>query len=256
MITTFSNVLTFEKEIKTIKKEALVLRHYVDKKRGYFFFKRAFDIAISSLFTMLVLSWLIPFIAVLIRLDSRGPVFFIQKRVGRGGRTFRCLKFRTMIVNAEANTTQARENDTRITRLGKFLRTSNLDELPQFINVLLGHMSIVGPRPHMHSDCCKFSAVVAGYKFRNMVRPGITGLAQVKGFRGPTRDFASIFHRYQFDAFYVRNANFWLDMRIIRQTAGQTIISLYRRLFPVDHSQTSTHPFSRKWIAALRSPRN
>jgi putative colanic acid biosynthesis UDP-glucose lipid carrier transferase len=153
-----------------------------------------------------------------------------------------------MIVNGEADKLQARKNDSRITRVGRFLRKSNLDEFPQFLNVLVGNMSVVGPRPHMHADCNNFSNVIPEYKFRNMVKPGITGLAQVKGYRGPTKDFESIFHRYQFDAFYIRNANFWLDMRIIRQTAVQTILSL---LFMLRNS--SRLPVYRKWAMALRN---
>ena len=146
------------------------------------------------------------------------------------GRTFNCIKFRTMVLNREANNKQAEENDVRITHIGKFLRNSSLDELPQFLNVISGRMSIVGPRPHMHSDCIRFSDTVAGYKFRNFIKPGITGLAQIKGFRGPSKDFESIFHRYQYDAFYVRNCNFWLDLRIIRKTAAQTILFVYSKL--------------------------
>jgi putative colanic acid biosynthesis UDP-glucose lipid carrier transferase len=128
-----------------------------------------------------------------------------------------------MYINPDANLKPAKENDPRITRLGNFLRKSNLDELPQFFNVLVGHMSIVGPRPHMHRDCAVFSEVVETYKFRSLSRPGITGLAQVKGFRGPATNFDKIFKRYQWDAFYVRNANFWLDLRIIQKTASQTL---------------------------------
>lgn len=230
--------------------ESIVLRRFVDERKNYFIVKRAFDIFLSFLITILILSWLFPIIAFLIKLESRGPIFFIQRRVGRGGRTFSCFKFRTMMVNAEANVRQAQVNDSRITRVGRFLRVSNLDEFPQFFNVLLGHMSIVGPRPHMHADCTKFSSVVSSYKFRNMVKPGITGLAQVKGYRGPTKDFSSIFRRYQFDAFYVRNANFWLDLRIIRKTAGQTFTALFDRLIP----NTSANPSGyRKWVANFRS---
>jgi putative colanic acid biosysnthesis UDP-glucose lipid carrier transferase len=232
MITTSFNEIQYFKEKKGIATESLSLRSFLDYKRNYFFFKRVGDITLSLGVIVLLLSWLIPILAVLIKLDSSGPVFFIQRRVGRWGRSFRCFKFRTMVVNDLANTEQARENDVRITRVGKFLRRSNLDEFPQFINVLLGHMSIVGPRPHMHADCDRFSKVITNYKFRSLVRPGITGLAQIKGYRGPTRDFASIFHRYQFDSFYVRNASFWLDMRIIRKTAAQTIRQLLGRLFP------------------------
>ncbi|HUR10956.1 MAG TPA: sugar transferase [Flavitalea sp.] len=206
------------------------LRTFVDKRQHFFGIKRTVDIILSSIIVLFILSWLFPLIALLIKMDSAGPVFFIQRRVGRGGRTFRCLKFRTMIVNGEANDSQAEENDARITRIGSFLRKSNLDEFPQFLNVLTGNMSIVGPRPHMHSDCDKFSQVIPGYKFRNMVKPGITGLAQIKGYRGPTKDFESMFRRYQYDSYYIRNANIWLDMRIVRQTAYQTIYLLWLRL--------------------------
>jgi putative colanic acid biosynthesis UDP-glucose lipid carrier transferase len=186
-----------------------------------------------------LLSWLIPLLALLIRLDSKGPVFFIQKRVGFLGRSFYCIKLRTMYVNAEANTRQARESDPRVTRFGRFLRKSNLDELPQFLNVLIGHMSVVGPRPHMHEDCRKFSQIVACYKFRNILKPGITGLAQVKGFRGPADSFERVFKRYQWDAFYVRNGGFGLDMRIIRKTVAQTLAYL-RPSRPVLHAEA--HP--------------
>jgi putative colanic acid biosynthesis UDP-glucose lipid carrier transferase len=233
-----------------ITSEGLVLRRFVDDRKNYFIVKRLFDLVVSFFVTVLILSWLLPIIALLIKLESRGPVFFVQKRVGRGGKTFSCFKFRTMFVNKEANVKQAQVNDSRITRVGKFLRISNLDEFPQFFNVLLGHMSIVGPRPHMHADCTKFSEVVSCYKFRNMVKPGITGLAQVKGFRGPTKDFSSIFRRYQYDAFYVRNANFWLDLRIIRQTAAQTIGVLTKKL---SFKDSSTPGGYRRLVANLRS---
>lgn len=229
MTTTFSNVQSFERKTNATTVMSN-LRVYVNQKLKYFFFKRLFDIVVSALVIVFILSWLLPIVALLIKLDSRGPVFFVQRRVGRWGRTFRCFKFRTMVVNDYANTKQAGENDSRITTIGNFLRKSNLDEFPQFFNVLLGDMSIVGPRPHMHADCNKFANVVSGYKFRGLMKPGITGLAQVKGYRGPTYDFESIFHRYQFDAFYVRNANFWLDIRIIRETAVQTIGVIFSKL--------------------------
>lgn len=198
---------------------------------------------------ILMLSWLFPIISLLIKLTSKGPVFFVQRRVGRGGRSFPCLKFRTMVVNEQANTRQAAEHDIRITKIGRFLRQSNLDEFPQFINVLLGHMSIVGPRPHMYADCNRFSSAIPGYKFRNIVKPGITGLAQVKGYRGATNDFISMFHRYQFDAFYVRNANFWLDMRIMRKTAVQTTRLLSKK--SVEGKKIQRLPFYKRWAAAL-----
>jgi len=225
------------------------LRSFVDSRPQFYFIKRIVDLLLSSLIVIFILSWLFPIIALLIWLDSTGPVFFIQRRVGRGGKTFRCLKFRTMVVNDFANTDQADENDVRITRVGSFLRKSNLDEFPQFLNVLAGQMSIVGPRPHMHSDCNKFSSVISGYKFRNMVKPGITGLAQIKGYRGPTNDFESMFHRYQYDSFYIRNANIWLDMRIVRHTAFQTANILWFRLYKTDFQQRL---ISKKFAAFFR----
>jgi putative colanic acid biosynthesis UDP-glucose lipid carrier transferase len=204
--------------------QELPLRTYIDDKKSYFFFKRVFDIVVSSLFIVFVLSWFLPILALLIKLDSKGPVFFFQKRTGRGGKTFICYKLRTMILNREADIWPALENDSRITRVGRVLRKYNFDELPQFFNSLLGSMSIVGPRPHMTVDCNRFSSEVPGYKFRNLVKPGITGLAQVKGFHGPAMDTRDISLRYGWDAFYIRNAFFLLDIRIIRRTI--------RMLFP------------------------
>ncbi|WP_158085195.1 sugar transferase [Niastella vici] len=203
----------------------------MERKQSYFIAKRCFDIVTSLMICVMVLSWLLPILMILIKLDSRGPVFFKQKRVGFLGRVFWCYKLRTMYINKDADIRQASEDDPRITRIGKFLRVTGLDEFPQFINVLLGQMSIVGPRPHMYADCNKFANAISGYKFRNLVKPGITGLAQIKGYRGPTKDFESIFHRYQFDAFYVRNANFWLDSRIVRKTIAQIIGEVFSRIF-------------------------
>jgi putative colanic acid biosynthesis UDP-glucose lipid carrier transferase len=206
--------------------------------------KRSFDIIFSIFVIIFLLSWLLPILSILIIVNSRGPVFFVQKRTGRNGKTFNCLKLRTMVVNAQANQLQARNNDPRITKVGKFLRLSCLDELPQFFNVLIGDMSIVGPRPHMISDCKKFSKVVKDYNDRNMVKPGITGMAQVKGFRGETNGYYDIFHRYKWDMFYVRNAGFRLDMRIIRLTITytfSTIISKY--LQKLRKEQTTTYLF-------------
>ena len=225
------------------------LRSFVDCRQHFFLFKRMVDIVLSVFVILFVLSWLFPLVAFMIWIDSSGPVFFIQKRVGRGGRTFRCLKFRTMIINNNANRRQATENDLRITRIGAFLRKCNLDEFPQFLNVLAGDMSIVGPRPHMHADCNKFSSVISGYKFRNMVKPGITGLAQIKGYRGPTRDFESMFRRYQYDSYYIRNASIWLDMRIVRHTAAQTTIILWKKF---TCNENERRPVLRKITASFR----
>ncbi|HXB90692.1 MAG TPA: sugar transferase [Puia sp.] len=208
--------------------------------------KRLFDILFSIGVLIFVMSWLFPLLYVLIRLDSKGPAFFIQRRVGFLGRSFPCLKFRTMQMNAEANTKQATDNDPRITRVGRFLRNSNLDELPQFLNVLVGHMSVVGPRPHMYKDCDSFSNVVEGYKFRNLMKPGITGLAQVKGYRGPALTFEKIFRRYQWDAFYVRNASLWLDLRIIHFTVVQTLSYLVSKFIVIE--DTPDAPMAAEWI--------
>jgi putative colanic acid biosynthesis UDP-glucose lipid carrier transferase len=204
--------------------------HYTGRQRSYYFTKRGFDIIFSLALLVLVLSWLVPLIALITRLDSGGAVFFRQKRVGRNGRSFTCYKFRTMVVNDEADIKQATKDDPRITRTGRWLRRSNIDELPQLINVLAGHMSIVGPRPHMPADCERFSALLNDYDYRHLVKPGITGLAQVKGYHGPAPDYESIFHRYQWDAFYVRNACFRIDMRVLLETATQRISIAYKKI--------------------------
>ncbi len=208
------------------EKETVLLNNYVVRRKTYLFFKRIFDIFFSLLFIACVLSWLLPIISLLIAIDSKGPVFFVQRRMGRNGRSFWCLKFRTMFANEEADEKQAEENDYRITRMGKFLRRTNIDEFPQFINVLIGDMSIIGPRPHMLSDCTRFSFVIPAYKFRTLIRPGITGLAQVKGHHGPTVDYESIFTRYHWDAAYIRSASFSLDLKIISLTFSQSITNI------------------------------
>jgi putative colanic acid biosynthesis UDP-glucose lipid carrier transferase len=219
---------------KKVEANSTNLRKYVDTRYSYLSAKRIFDILVSSFVIVFIFSWLLPILWLLIKLDSRGPAFFVQKRVGFLGRSFPCLKFRTMYNNSEANTKQATENDPRITRMGRFLRHSNLDEIPQFLNVLLGHMSVVGPRPHMYQDCSNFSRVVDAYKFRNLMKPGITGLAQVKGYRGPAQNFDKIFRRYQWDAFYVRNAGFWLDIRIVHRTAVQTLAYIFSKFIVIE----------------------
>ena len=193
--------------------------------------KRIFDIVVSFLVIVFVLSWLLPILALIIKIDSRGPIFFTQKRVGALGKVFNCFKLRSMVVNAEAITCQAKSNDPRITTFGRFLRISCFDELPQFLNVLIGDMSIVGPRPHMIIDCKEFSKVISHYNSRYLVKPGITGMAQVKGYRGVTKDFYDIFHRYKWDMFYVRNVSFNLDMKIIKLTIVSTVATICSSFF-------------------------
>ncbi|MBS1601033.1 MAG: sugar transferase [Bacteroidetes bacterium] len=187
---------------------------------SYFFFKRFFDLLFSVLVIVFVLSWALPLMALLIKLDSRGPVFFFQKRIGKGGRPFICIKMRTMVVNPQADQVPAGREDGRVTRMGKWLRCSYLDELPQFFNVLLGSMSLVGPRPYMLTDNQVFSRIVAEHPMRYTIKPGITGMAQIKGLHGPLseRDGAVIVTRFQWDIFYIRNANFLLDIDIIRRS--------------------------------------
>jgi putative colanic acid biosynthesis UDP-glucose lipid carrier transferase len=204
------------------RKKKTVLRYYVDRKTAYFVCKRILDVLIACIIIIMVLSWLLPVLALLIKLTSKGPVLFLQKRTGRGGKSFTCYKLRTMDHNPVGYTKAAAQQPT-ITRLGSFLRTSNLDELPQFFNVLAGAMSIVGPRPHMHADCHSFSQLIPGYKFRNLVKPGITGMAQVKGYHGKVISRECIIKRYEWDAFYIKNAGLWLDIKIMVNTAVQRI---------------------------------
>ena len=205
------------------------VRQYFAARHKYLVFKRGIDIVSALLVIFFVFPWFFPIIMLLIRLDSRGSVFFKQKRIGFLGRTFWCYKFRTMYLNDVADTRQAIKDDPRVTRIGRVLRSTGLDELPQFINVLLGHMSIVGPRPHMLKDSREFSEVVTNYKFRHLVRPGITGMSQVRGWRGPASTFQSIFRRYQWDAYYVRNINFVLDLKIMAETGWLMLRSLLLR---------------------------
>jgi putative colanic acid biosynthesis UDP-glucose lipid carrier transferase len=208
-----------------------IVRSTVAMRKNYLLFKRGFDILFSLAMILLVLSWLIPLVGILIKIDSPGPIFFRQKRIGKKGRTFHCLKFRTMVPNEWADEQPATPEDDRITRLGKILRRSNLDEFPQFLNILVGDMSVVGPRPHMISDCIRFSFVVPSYHFRSLLKPGITGWAQVNGYHGVFQDYESIIIRYYWDAQYVRKAAIWLDLRIIFSTFLNGFGNLFAVIF-------------------------
>jgi putative colanic acid biosynthesis UDP-glucose lipid carrier transferase len=176
--------------------------------------KRGFDICFSLLVALFILSWLIPLLGVLIKLDSHGPILYVQKRTGYKGTWFDCLKFRTMMHNPKAQFKQAQKQDNRVTRIGKFLRRSNLDEMPQFINVLLGQMSVIGPRPHAVQHDAQFWRVLPKYGSRYRTKPGITGLAQVRGCRGETDELIKMVHRVRLDRFYNRKKSFWLDIKI------------------------------------------
>jgi putative colanic acid biosynthesis UDP-glucose lipid carrier transferase len=185
--------------------------------------KRIFDIFVSSLVSIFILSWLIPLLALLIRLESKGPIFFIQHRTGRNNQTFRCLKLRSMRVNKESNEKQASRNDDRFTRVGRILRKTNLDEMPQFLNVLMGDMSIVGPRPHMLRHTEEYSRIIQQYMVRHFMKPGITGWAQVNGFRGEITEEHQLKKRIEHDIWYMENWSVYLDLRIMFLTVMNTI---------------------------------
>ncbi len=180
--------------------------------------KRAFDILFSLSVIILLFSWLFPILALIIKLESKGPVFFVQRRTGINNKTFYCVKFRTMRTNQDADTRQATKNDDRITPIGKFLRKTNIDELPQFLNVLIGDMSVVGPRPHMLKHTKQYSALIEHYKARHFVKPGITGWAQINGYRGLTDELWKMEKRVQFDMEYLEGWTFIWDLRIVLLT--------------------------------------
>ena len=180
--------------------------------------KRIFDLLFSSAVLLLLFSWSFPIIALLIKLSSKGPVFFVQERTGINNKTFNCIKFRSMQVNRHADTHQAKLNDHRNTKIGNFLRRSNLDEFPQFINVFLGKMSVVGPRPHMLNHTKQYSHLIDHYLVRHYVKPGITGWAQVNGYRGLTDELWKMEKRVEFDMDYIENWSFGWDITIIWRT--------------------------------------
>ena len=178
-----------------------------------------FDIVVSFFVILFILSWMIPLFGLIIKLNSRGPVLFSQKREGYKGSFFNCFKFRSMIVNVESDTKMADDNDLRLTKFGKFLRLSTLDEMPQFINVFLGDMSIVGPRPHPSNLNKEFESRIAGFKKRHRFKPGITGLAQSMGYSGFISSTQDMNERVKMDIFYFKNWNLVLDIKIILRTA-------------------------------------
>lgn len=185
--------------------------------------KRVFDITVSSLILLCLLPF-IPVIALIIKLQSPGPIFFKQSRTGMNGREFQCYKFRSMHVNKDADLVQATENDPRKFAFGNFMRKANVDELPQFFNVLKGDMSIVGPRPHMLHHTEVYRDLIDKYMVRHFVKPGITGWAQVTGYRGETKELWQMEGRVQRDIWYIENWSIWLDLRIIGKTALQIVI--------------------------------
>lgn len=180
-------------------------------------FKRMFDIVFSLFVIIFVLSWLCPVLAILIKLESKGPVFFKQGRPGLDEQEFICYKFRSMKMNPTTEM-EASRFDPRVTRIGRFMRKTSIDELPQFFNVLAGDMSVVGPRPHLWSQNKKYASRIKKYMVRLYVKPGITGLAQVKGYRGEIETDEDMINRIKYDVFYIENWSFPLDIKIIVQT--------------------------------------
>lgn len=177
--------------------------------------KRALDLVVSLFVTIFILSWLIPLIGLLVFFESGRPIFFKQLRTGKNKKSFYCWKFRSMKANKEADLKQATRNDNRITSLGRFLRKTSLDEFPQFLNVLKGEMSLVGPRPHMIKHTTDYSKIVDGYMVRQFIKPGITGWAQINGFRGEITNPEQIRMRVNKDLWYLENWTLWLDIRIL-----------------------------------------
>lgn len=185
---------------------------------GNFYIKRLFDIVFSFFVCVTVLSWLIPILWILVKLESKGPLIFKQGREGINGEEFICYKFRSMKLNKIADKVHATKGDARVTKIGAFLRKTSLDELPQFINVLFGDMSVVGPRPHLESLSLEYQKEVDDYLKRHIVKPGITGLAQISGYRGEIKKKSDIKNRVRLDIFYIENWSFFLDIKIIIQT--------------------------------------
>lgn len=185
--------------------------------------KRIFDVFFSAFIIVFFLSWITPLLALLIKLDSKGDVFFKQKRNGLNNKEFYCYKFRSMKPNSTADVNQVTKNDPRITKVGAFLRKTSLDELPQFWNVLIGDMSVVGPRPHMINETKRFVKKVDKFMVRHFIKPGITGLAQINGYRGEVETDNDIIHRVKYDIFYLENWTFLLDIKIVLSTVYNII---------------------------------
>ncbi len=203
-------------EIETVRRDYLYSTHWR-------LVKRIFDLFFSAFVIVTVYPLLFPVIAVVIKLTSKGPVFFKQERWGRGNKKFKVIKFRTMKYDDNTEFAQATKNDPRVTKFGRFLRKTNLDELPQFINVLKGEMSVVGPRPHPTPLNVLAKNKINNYMLRHLVKPGITGWAQIHGFRGETKNENLMRKRVEYDLWYIENWSLWLDIKIILITIIKTL---------------------------------
>lgn len=185
--------------------------------------KRTFDVVFSSIFLLTIFPLVLLIFGTAIKMSSPGPIFFRQKRSGLQGKEFWCLKFRSMRVNADSDKVQATKNDPRKTKIGEFMRKTSIDELPQFINVLMGDMSIVGPRPHMISHTEQYSELISNYMVRHFAKPGVTGWAQVTGYRGETKELWQMQGRVERDIWYIEHWSFVLDLSIIVRTVTNAI---------------------------------
>ena len=185
--------------------------------------KRVFDLVISSVVILFILSWLIPLFGLIIKLQSRGPILFTQSRHGENGIPFKCYKFRSMIINKQSDKVFADHNDKRLTKFGKFIRITALDELPQFINVLIGDMSIIGPRPHPILLNKAYEEKIQKFNKRHQFKPGITGLAQINGFRGKIKNYSEMNSRVKLDRYYFKKWSFYFDMKIFFSTMFKMI---------------------------------
>ena len=205
--------------VKLVNYDSIPVLTFQRGPLGYWYnrlLKRLFDVVFSLTIIVFVLSWLIPFIGIAnILSGNRGGLFFVQKRTGMDNKPFNLIKFRTMKKNEVADKKQATKNDERVTKVGRLLRKSSVDEMPQFINVLLGNMSAVGPRPHMLNHTNEYKEMVKQFMVRHTVKPGLTGYAQVRGFRGEIKKTRDIKERIKMDLFYIENWSFSLDMKII-----------------------------------------
>jgi len=187
------------------------------------FVKRLFDFVFSLCVILFICSWLFPILAILIKLSSKGPVFFMQMRSGRDNKPFKFYKFRSMQLNEDSHKKQATRNDERVTKIGAYMRRTSLDELPQFFNVLMGNMSVVGPRPHMISHTAQYSQLIDKFMVRHFLKPGITGYAQINGLRGETKTTEDMLKRVEADVWYLENWSFLLDLKLIFLTIWNVV---------------------------------
>jgi putative colanic acid biosynthesis UDP-glucose lipid carrier transferase len=212
--------ITFFKDIAVLKLRKEPLENIYNR-----FQKRIFDIIFSLIIITTIFPWLFPIIFIIQKITSKGPAFFIQKRSGQGNQEFNCLKFRTMYENIYSNQKGTEKNDVRITKFGNFLRKTRIDELPQFINVLFGQMSVVGPRPHMIKHTVEYSKLIDEFLVRHFVKPGITGWAQTTGYIDESRKLQEMSDKVKKDVWYIENWTFLLDLKII----GLTIVKIFKK---------------------------